>query len=66
MLSWNVFESITHNLKVNPEYDNFDAALGVFFTPQGVIDNVRIYTEEISPEEVTLLRTKYLQEIRRI
>jgi len=66
MVSWNVFESITHNLKVNPEYNNFDAALGVFFTPQGVIDSVRIYSEEIDMEDVKLLKTKYHQEIRRI
>ena len=65
-LSWNVFESITHNLKVNPEHENFDAALGVFFTPEGVIDNVRIYHEEINLEEIKLLRKKYLQEIRRL
>jgi len=66
VLSWNVFESITHNLKVNPEHNNFDAALGVFFTPHGVIDSVRIYNEEIDMEDVKLLKTKYHQEIRRI
>lgn len=66
ILSWDIFESITHNLKVNPEYNNFDAALSVFFTPQGVIDGVRIYNEEIDIEDVKLLKTKYHQEIRRI
>jgi len=66
MLSWNVFESITHNLKVNPEHNNFDAALGVFFTPGGVIDSVRIYNEEINMDDVRLLKTKYHQEIRRV
>ncbi len=66
MLSWNIFESITHNLKVNPEYDNFDSALGVFFTPKGIIDNIRIYHHEIKIEDVEILRSKYLQEIRRI
>lgn len=65
-LSWNVFESITHNMKVNPEHENFDAALGVFFTPEGVIDSVRIYHKEINMEEIKMLRKKYLQEIRRL
>lgn len=66
LLSWNVFESITHNLKVNPEYENFDAALGVFFTPEGVIDSVRIYREDFNPEYIKALRNKYLQEMRRL
>ncbi len=65
-LSWNVFESITHNLKVNPEYENFDAALGVFFTPEGVVDSVRIYHEELDMDEVRVLRDNYLKEIRRV
>jgi hypothetical protein len=65
-LSWNVFESITHNLKVNPDYENFDAALGVFFTPEGVIDSVRIYHEEIDMEMVKVLRERYLMEMKRI
>lgn len=65
-LSWNVFESITHNLKVNPEYENFDAALGVFFTPEGVIDNVRIYHEDIDMTMVKELRDRYLMEVKRI
>lgn len=65
-LSWNVFESITHNLKVNPELNNFDAALGVFFTPEGVIDGVRIYHEELNMDELKELRNKYLQEMKRL
>ena len=64
--SWNAFESITHNLKVNPEYENFDSALGVFFTPEGVIDSVRIYHEEIDVNMVKVLRDKYLMEMKRI
>jgi len=66
MLSWDVFESITHNLKLNPGYNNFDAALGVFFTPDEVIDAVRIYNVEINMEDIKMLKSKYLQEIRRI
>ncbi|MCF8365533.1 MAG: hypothetical protein K9H16_07120 [Bacteroidales bacterium] len=65
-ISWDVFESITHNLKVNPEYNNFDAALGIFFPPDLVIDAVRIYNVEIDMEHVKMLRDKYLQEIKRI
>ncbi|MFP4470272.1 MAG: hypothetical protein ACLFPE_06295 [Bacteroidales bacterium] len=66
VLTWEVFESITHNMKLNVDFNNFDAALGVFFTPAGVIDNVRIYHEEIDLDEVRYLRSKYLEEIARL
>lgn len=65
-LSWNVFESLTHNMKVNPDYNNFDAALAVFFTPKGVLDGVRIYKSNIDIEEIKQLKAKYLQEIIRL
>lgn len=66
LLSWDVFESITHNMKPNVEYNNFDAALGVFFTPAGVIDTVRIYHEEINMDDIRFLRSRYLEEIARL
>ncbi len=66
LLSWSVFENLTQNMKVNPEYNNFDAALGVFFTPQGVIDTVRIFKRQIDMEEIKLLKSRYLQEINRL
>ncbi len=66
MLSWEVFENITYSMKPNVEFNNFDAALGVFFTPLGVIDNVRIYHEEIGLDNIRYLRSKYLEEIARL
>ncbi|NCA83962.1 MAG: hypothetical protein EOM83_00130 [Clostridia bacterium] len=66
LVSWDVFESITHNLKISDEYNNFDAALGVFFTPKGVIDNIRLYREENDMDNIRLVRNRYLQELKRV
>lgn len=65
-ISWEIFEEITHQLKPNVEYNNYDAALGVFFTPKGVIDNIRIYHQEIDMNDIVYLRGKYLEEIARV
>lgn len=64
-ISWELFEKITLHLKPNVEYNNFDAALGVFFTPKGVIDAIRIYHEKIDMNDIIYLRGKYLEEIER-
>jgi hypothetical protein len=66
MLSWDVFEALTLNMKMDPDYNNFDAALGVFFTPKGVLDIVRIYRKEIELDDITRIRNKYLLEINRL
>jgi len=67
LLSWDIFENITLGIKNNmDENNNFDAGLGVFFTPQGIIDNVRIYDEEVNMEDVKFIRDKYLEEIGRL
>jgi len=65
LITWDEFEKVTFRIKPNVEYNNFDAAMGVFFTPKGVNDIVRIYHKEISLDEIKILRTKYLDEISR-
>lgn len=65
-INWHIFEDISLRLKPNVEYNNFDAALGVFFTPKGVIDNIRIYHAEINMNDITYLRARYLEEIQRV
>jgi len=66
LLSWNTFEEITYRLKPNVDYNNFDAALGVFFTPKGVVDVVRIFHETLQIKDIRYLREKYLEEISRL
>lgn len=65
-ITWEKFEKITLGIKPNVEYNNFDAAMGVFFTPKGVIDVVRIYHNEINIKEIKIIRAKYLEEISRL
>lgn len=65
LITWDEFEKITLGIKPNVEYNNFDAAMGVFFTPKGVIDIVRIYHNAINLTEIKNLRAKYLEEISR-
>lgn len=65
LLTWEKFEKITLGIKPNVEYNNFDAAMGVFFTPKGVFDVVRIYHKEITLNQIQNLRSKYLEEISR-
>jgi hypothetical protein len=67
LLDWDVFEGITLGIKNNMnENNNFDAGLGVFFRPEGIIDVVRIYDEELNLEDVKFIRKKYLEEIARL
>jgi len=67
LISWDEFEGITKTIKQNiKDHSNFDAALGVLFTPTEIIDIVRIYHEDINVEEEKLIREKYLEEIARL
>jgi len=67
LLNWETFERITMAIKNNmTDKNNFDAGLGVFFTPQGIIDNVRIYDEELNLDDLKYIREKYLEEIGRL
>lgn len=67
LISWDEFEGITKTIKQNLEdHSNFDAALGVLFTPTKIIDIVRIYHDDIDIEEVKFIREKYLEEIARL
>ena len=65
-VSWDNFEAITQNLKLIEDYNNFDAALSIFFTPKGVIDNIRLYREETEMDNIRLVRNRYLQELKRM
>jgi len=65
LITWDEFEKMTLGIKPNVEYNNFDAAMGVFFTPKGVIDVVRVYHQEITLQQIQHLRKKYLEEISR-
>ena len=63
-LRWPQFEKITIELKHNIEDSNFDAALGAFYRRSGMVDVIRIYDEQCSPEKIAMIRKKYLESIK--
>lgn len=65
-LSWHVFAKITLSLRPNVYYNDFDAALGVFFTKKGVVDVVRIFHEPVEVKDIKYLQKKYLEEVSRV
>ena len=65
-LSWERFEQITLHIKRNLQVDNFDAAIGFFYDSKGVRDFVRVFAPNISLENLTVIREKYLHEIGRL
>ncbi len=67
LLNWDTFESITMGIKNNMEEgNNFDAALGMFITRDGIVDNVRVYCKELNMKNVKIIIGKYLEEIDRL
>jgi len=65
LLTWAQFAKITFSIRPNVYCNNFDAALGVFFTKKGVVDVVRVFYESLEVKDIKFLRTKYLEEISR-
>ncbi len=65
-LRWNQFEKMTMNIKRNLENPNFDGALGSFYRKTGVVDVIRIYDENGTPERIKEIRTKYAHAIKKL
>jgi hypothetical protein len=65
-LSWRLFERITHSVKNNWDYKDFDAAIGSFLLKGKIIDIVRVYQEKIELERIPQIIERYNSEINRI
>jgi hypothetical protein len=63
-LSWSRFKAVTHWVKNNLDDRNFDAALIVMYGKE-VYDLVRVYSKNITPEQLENIRIKYLEAIKR-
>ena len=63
-LNWKRFKIVTHWVKNNLADRNFDAALIVMYGKE-VYDLVRIYSNNISIEQLEEIRDKYLEAIKR-
>jgi len=62
-LQWAEFEEITKVLKTNFEYKSFDAARGTIYIKEGLIDLIRVYDVEATPDKLKLLKDRYKKEI---
>ncbi|MCK9291979.1 MAG: hypothetical protein WCR58_08665 [Bacteroidales bacterium] len=63
-LRWDDFEKMTISIKHNVEDKNYDAALTTMYSPQGVMDFVRIYDEQSCQGKLIFIREKYLEAIK--
>lgn len=64
-LTWDQFKDITKSVKNNIDNYFFDAALGYFWTIDGIQDIVRIYDQKLSLERIKTIRKLYIHEIER-
>ena len=64
-ISWDYFVQFTKDIKNNLTQNNFDAALGVFYRRKEIVDVVRVYDKERTPERARELKERYKEEIRR-
>ncbi len=64
-LTWKHFKKITEHIKRNHPEWHFDAALGSVFFKE-ILDVVRIYSSDIDPDQLKMLRETYEKEIRKV
>ena len=65
-ISWDAFAKITLDMKRNIEDNKFDAALAVIFRRNCVIDCVRIYDHQIDLSKISIIKDRYLKEIKKL
>ena len=65
-LSWEQFRILTNNVKNNIPNNLFDAALGYFYTLEGIEDIVRIYDRRDSWERINEIQGHYQKALKRI
>lgn len=62
-LDWDKFVSITKHVRNNVEGITFDSAQATLYNKGGLIDFVRVYTENRSVEDLRVIRNRYLESI---
>lgn len=65
-LKWKEFYDISMNIKNNIDNKLFDAALGYMLRENSIVDFVRIYDKDQSPERMLKIRDMYMSEIQRL
>lgn len=64
-ISWTVFKDFTLNIKNNIDNSNFDAAQGVFYRKNGIIDVVRLYICEGQTDAIKTIQKLYVDLINK-
>lgn len=65
-LKWKEFYDITMKIKQNIDNKMFDAALGFMYRENTIVDFVRIFDKDQSPERMRKIRDMYLHEVKRL
>jgi len=62
-LSWDEFRDVTFDIKNNVNVSGYDAAKGIFYNSNGIVDMVRIIKPDISLDEVREVQDKYIDRL---
>lgn len=65
-MDWNTFEQVSNQIKYNIEDNNYDAAQASVYNENGLLDLIRIYDQDCSPDKVLYIRNNYLEAISKI
>ncbi|MDP2423625.1 MAG: hypothetical protein U1C46_02175 [Bacteroidales bacterium] len=63
-IDWEYFKQITLEVKYDPEFFHFDGAICFIYECGEAKDMIRIYRENITPEELKAIRDKYYKVMR--
>ena len=64
-LPWDIFKDFTLNIKNNLDNSNFDAAQGVFYRKEGIVEVVRLYICEGEMDKVRAIQKLYIDLIKK-
>ncbi len=64
-VNWNKFESLTFAIRNNNNHKVYDAAQAGYYSPEGIIELVRIYDQKATLKNLEFLKEKYEVEIER-
>ncbi len=64
-VNWNKFESLTHGIRNNNNHKVWDAAQAGYYSPEGIVELVRIYDQKATLKNLEFLKEKYEVEIER-
>ncbi|HYW95677.1 MAG TPA: hypothetical protein VE870_08825 [Bacteroidales bacterium] len=59
-MSWNRFKELTHQIKLNMDNNQFDAAMGIIFLMRGPMDVVRVYDKNNEAGRMEEIQRSYL------